>query len=89
MAACLPTAGTGDGSTAISGLRFRFAPPPSGHDGDELIVLTNRSVRSAGADQIRTSAVRAHNHLNDAFFLVPKLGVHFRRVLEACRVGNH
>ena len=35
---------------AISGLRFRFAPPPSGYGGDELNELTNQSVHSVGAD---------------------------------------
>ena len=36
---------------AISGLRFRFAPPPSGYGGDGLNPLTNQSVHSVGADQ--------------------------------------
>ena len=41
---------------AISGLRFRFAPPPSGYGGDGLNPLTNQSVHSVGADQWRRSA---------------------------------
>lgn len=51
----LPTVlepGTGNGDTAISSLRFRFAPPPSGYASDELNPLTNQSVHSVGADHI-------------------------------------
>jgi hypothetical protein len=45
----------------ISGLRFRFAPPPSGYGGDELNALTNQSVHSVGADQAASQVVEARD----------------------------
>ncbi|MDF2639216.1 MAG: flagellar hook-associated protein 1 FlgK, partial [Novosphingobium lindaniclasticum] len=45
-------------------LRFRFAPPPSGYGGDGLNPLTNQTVHSVGADQVRRSVSLAELGVN-------------------------
>ena len=49
-AAWLPTTGTRNGLTAMSGLRFHFAPPPPGYGGREHCPLTINTVHSVEAD---------------------------------------
>jgi hypothetical protein len=48
----IPTTGTRNSDTAISGLRFRLTPPPSGYGGDRINALTHRSVRPVGVDHL-------------------------------------
>jgi hypothetical protein len=48
-----------------SGLRFRFAPPPSGYGGGEHNPLTNKPVHSVGAD-----------HFMDIMSIAPKVKRH-------------
>jgi transposase InsO family protein len=47
----LPTAGPGNDNTAITALRFRFAPPPNGNGGRDDNALMNKLDDPVGAAQ--------------------------------------
>jgi len=50
----LPPTRTRSGDTAIAGLRFRFAPPPTGNGGGDDNALTNNPDHPVGAAQTAT-----------------------------------
>ena len=53
----LSSTGTRNGFTAISGLRFRFAPPPPGYGGGEHNPLTINTAHSVGAGHVSVNAI--------------------------------
>jgi hypothetical protein len=79
----LPTAGARNGLTAISGLRFRFAPPPSGYGGDALNPLTNQSVHSVGADQLWL--VRSQETVDDVSYMKAMIPHHSIAIMTSER----
>ena len=72
----LPTTGTASGDTAIAGLRFRFAPPPTGNGGGDHNALTINPDHPVGAAQVALNFLPTR----------PKLGSRLRVRVRWCWV---
>src|SRR3546814_10494792 len=68
---CSSDLGTRNGDTAISGLRFRFAPPPYGYGGDGLNPLANQS-----RSEEHTSELQSLMRISYAVFCLKKTTIY-------------